>query len=309
VDAVTLTHTVEEIVAFKCPVWIIPGNHDAVSVKGGRFTVEAFGAMGRDHIHFLNSGEPLPFGELLKFWPIAYMPVNATRDALGRIKLQTRTDETNILLFHNSVKGCRHIGWKCDDGLLPAEVCAGFDWVFGGHFHDTQMFGAKDRGMYLGAPMQHHFGDVGRQAGYWLLAFDDKKRCEREFIPGGAPEFHMFKSLVEAEGEKIKTGDFIRFELRATKPDWEAMKPKVKAVCNGFEARGIRADYKHDPIYHHEARMGEAKTERAATLTMDEAVANYVELPGVVTGDLDRERLKRLGREALMAARSRYGSS
>jgi hypothetical protein len=92
------------------------------------------------------------------------------------------------------------------------------------------------------------------------------------------------------------------------------MKPKVKAACSALESIGIRADYKHDPIYHHESRMEEDKIEKAekakkaSMLTMDEAIVDYVDLPGVVMGGLDRERLKRLGREALMSARSRYGT-
>lgn len=304
VDAVTLTHTVEEIVQFKPPVFILPGNHDANSLKGGRFTVEAFGAMRRDGLKFLHSEEPLDFGGWLKFWPIAYMTADATRESLGRIRENLDTADTNVLLFHNSIIGCTHIGWKCDDGLRPAEVCARFDWVLAGHFHTTQRFGKKDRGMYLGAPMHHHFGDVGRPAGFWKFTFHPNGKREELFIQSDAPHFYQYDSL-DAKLSAVP-GDFVRYRVRATHPEWEAIRPAARALCAELEMKGVRADVKHDPIYHHESRM-KTKTARAEALSLDAAVAQYVEMTGVVAGVLDKERLKTLGRDALSAVRGGHG--
>lgn len=304
VDAVTLTHTVEEIVQFHCPVGILPGNHDANSLKGGRFTVEAFGAMKRDGLRFLHSEEPLDF-DWLKFWPVAFMPVDPTRAALNRIRDRLNRDETNVLLFHNSIIGCTHIGWKCDDGLRPAEVCARFDYVLAGHFHTHQLFGKRKQGMYLSAPMHHHFGDVGREAGFWIFTFHENGRRDELYIKSDAPRFYIYSDL--AAKVTGVPGDFVRYILRCTHPEWEALAPQARAVCAALEHKGIRADFKHNPIYHHESRLSSATVERAKALSLEEAVAQYVDMPGVVLGKLDKERLKEIGREGLSAARGGHG--
>src|ERR1041384_6049884 len=53
VDAVTLTVTVDCIVSVPVDIYILPGNHDAVSTEGGRFTVEAFAKMKCGHVRYL----------------------------------------------------------------------------------------------------------------------------------------------------------------------------------------------------------------------------------------------------------------
>lgn len=305
VDAVTLTHTVEEVVKFPCPTYILPGNHDAVSIRGGRFTVEAFGAMGRENIKYIDGGK-LRLGGV-NFWPLPYMPAGETRQRLDSIRSGLDPEQPNVLLFHNSILGCTHIGWKCDDGLEPEEVCKGFDWVLSGHFHDTQRFGPGEIGMYLGAPMHHHFGDVGRPAGFWLFDFKGKKRTEK-FIQTEAPQFYQYDDL-DAKVNAM-AGDYVRFRITATHADWALMKLKAKGLITRLESEGVRADCKHDPIYHHESRIGDVakKRSKAAAMSMDEAVAKYVSADGVEMGGLDRERLKAIGREALAAVRGERGT-
>lgn len=309
VDAVTLTHSVAGVVKFPCPVYILPGNHDAVNIRGGRFTVEAFGAMGRDHIHYIGAPEPLAFGNVV-FWPCAYAPAADTKATLAAMRARLDKSKTNVLLFHNSVLGCKHIGWTCDDGLEPEEVCEGFDWVLSGHFHDTQRFGPDGIGMYMGAPMHHHFGDVGRPAGFWVFNFNDKIKGKRseEWIESNAPKFHTFDRL-DAK-VSVNTGDYVRFKVSATSADWAAVLPQAKALVSALSMKGIRADFKHDPIYHHEARMRMPSAKAGkAKMTLDRAIADYVGMDGVVVGGLDPERLKAIGREALAAVRSRHGTT
>lgn len=309
VDAVTLTHSVSAVVAFPCPVYILPGNHDAVNVRGGRFTVEAFGAMGRDHIHYIGRPKPLRFDNTV-FWPVAFMPAEETKKVLGEIRGNLNPSDTNVLLFHNSVLGCTHIGWTCDDGLEPEEVCEGFDYVLSGHFHDTQRFGPGGIGLYMGAPMHHHFGDVGRPAGFWMMNFGRTKgKRTEEWIESNAPKFHTYDDL--AAKVTAAPGDYVRFKISATHADWARMLPQAKAVCSALASKGFRADFKHDPIYHHEARMRmpSAKASKSAKMSLDKAISDYVGMEGVVVGGLDPERLKTIGREALAAIRSRRGTT
>jgi hypothetical protein len=107
------------------------------------------------------------------------------------------------------------------------------------------------------------------------------------------------------------TGDYVRFKINATHADWAAILPQAKAVCSALSMKGIRADYKHDPIYHHEARMRmpSAKATKSAKMSLERAIMDYIGMDGVVVGGLDPERLKAIGREALAAVRSRRGTT
>lgn len=301
-DPVTLTETAKALSQFT-EVYLLPGNHDAASLKGGRFTVEAFGALNKS-FRVIGMGEPEPMKvrPWLHFWPLAFMPMSETKEALAKIRVKLDPEATNVLLFHNSVEGARHLGWVCDDGIDGDELCEGFDWVISGHFHDHQEFG-DGVGMYLGAPMHHHFGDVGRKAGYWLIEFNDEGERSDTFIDPGLPHFHIVSDL-ETKAMAAKRGDYVRIEVHATHADWVAIKPKAEETCARLRADGVRADYKHKPIYHHKTRLKKAKGK--AKLSLDDALDQYVEAADVVVGGLDPKQLKRVGREILAAARGSH---
>src|SRR5690606_29453075 len=130
----------------------------------------------------------------LNFWPVEYSPMERAKDLIGACRERAKKQSgSNVLLMHQSVLGCTHIGWICDDGLSPEEVCEGFDWVFTGHFHDPQNFGPNKKGLNLGAPMHHRFDDAGRKAGFWYVRFEEDGSAKRVFIDGGCPNFHSIK--------------------------------------------------------------------------------------------------------------------
>lgn len=302
VDPVTLTHIVEEVVSWPFNTYILPGNHEANSLRGGRFAVEAFGVMGRDHLFVIgNDVEPVIIDDWLNFWPIAFMPVGATKRRIEAIRGKINKKCTNVLLMHNSVLGANHQGWTCDDGLLVEEVCNGFNWTLSGHFHTPQKFGGT--GLYLGAPMHHHYGDVGRKAGWWIMDFCGGD-LKRKFIDGAAPRFHILDGIDKKTASKISKGDYARIEINATSEDWVKMKPEVKAYCAALDEKGINSSFRHIPIARHGMRMASSKT---AAMTLDEAVAKYPETASVEIGSLDKKKLKSIGLEALQAARGEYG--
>jgi len=306
VDAVTLTHTIQALTATTVPMYIMAGNHDANSIRGGRFTVEAFGVMEHERIRFLDS-EVAP-RKWLQFLPVPFMPIKETEEKIAEARKLCAKDVTNVLLFHNSVLGCDHLEWTCDDGLDPDELCDGFDWVIGGHFHTSQEFGKDKRGMYLGAPMHHHFGDRGRTAGFWIIEFTEGGKRATKYIESETPRFHVTQDMVVNPG--WKAGDYVRIEVEATHAEWPKIKPKAKAFCEALKDEAIRASYKHKPIYHHKKRLtGDAKTKDAAVkLTLGQAITEYVDASAVVTKGLDKKQLKKIGKEALEAVRGEHGA-
>lgn len=315
VDAVTLTHTVSAIVNLKQNVYILPGNHDANSVRGGRFTVEAFGAMDVPRIQVIGEkpghrleavvGKGYSRGTWL-LHPVAFKPAEEMMKEIRAIqeKLEDDDKQFNALFIHGSVIGAHHLAWQCDEGLDPDAICEGFDIVLAGHFHEHQTFG--DCGMYLGAPMHHHFGDAGRLAGFWIIEFGPKGRVDKKFIPSNAPSFHALGSL-KAEIESVKPRDYLRYILEATHAKWAKVKPKAQAHCEALKSKGIRADFKHKPIYHHEARLTKTAGTVFSGLSMESAIVEYIKSSGVKTADLDGKRLKKMGLEALAKARTVHG--
>lgn len=310
VDAITLTATVGAISAFTKPVRIVAGNHDAVSTKGGRFTVEAFGLMGNENVKYIKFGRNFIPEPWLKFWPLEYCGQETARAALAKIRSRLDPSVQNILLLHHSILGCTHIGWTCDDGLTPEEATEEFKATFSGHFHTHQKFGVGGCGMYLGAPLHLRVEDEGRLAGYWIVSFHKDGSIERDFIDGGCPRFHTiswpWKGDKELSG--IVKNDYIRFEFQATQTEWQAGKEALLAMVERLNGAGYRASFKHKPVYHHTVRsvgtVAGAAAFSSAAASPEVAADAYVDSADVDTTGLDIKYLKRIGRAALENARS-----
>jgi hypothetical protein len=308
VDPVTLTVTVACIVALPVPVYILPGNHDSNSVRGGRFIVEAFGAMDKPHVHSLVTGVPVRPTSWLTLWPMAFAPVEPSMEALAAIRAKMG-DGLNVLLAHHSIMGCKHMNWTCDDGMDPGELCEGFHAVFTGHFHDHQRFGPELQGMYLGAPMHHKYDDAGRGAQYWLVKFIEDAPAPRvKPIDPGLPRFHLIDAPDGAVPEDAKPGDFVRWRVRATADDWARLAGPLMELVAAANAAGFRADYRYKPIPTTAVRLaGSEVAEPGMELDglkpapLEDQIAAYV--GHVAPSGADAEMLVRLGREILGEAR------
>jgi DNA repair exonuclease SbcCD nuclease subunit len=317
VDAVTLTHTVQAIVEL-CEaghqVYLLPGNHDANSVTGGRFIVEAFGAMNKDNIHVIGehpgqSVETDVSDKVLAFWPIAFKTISETRTELEDIRQILDKQKYNVLLMHNSVSGAVHLGWECDDGLDPDEVCAGFDLVYSGHFHRHQHFGSN--GMYVGSPMQHNYGDVGSNGGCWLVEFTKqprkKTKVKQTFVELNSPCFHIFSDLKEFKKAELKSGDYARLEVSMAHAEWVESKTGYYAVCDNWKKKGVNAEVRYIPTYHHESRLEGSTDGDMDGLSLEKAIATYVHTSDVVTEGLSKSDLIVIGRRILNEIKMEQG--
>jgi len=296
VDAVTLTHTVEAIVNLPCEVYILPGNHDASSITGGRFTVEAFASMRKKNIHCLQRpevGTAIHINEWLRFYPVPFSTAevaNAHIEACQQEIADHKQPGQDILLLHHSIIGCEHLGWKCDQGLDSELICEGFDAVWAGHFHRHQRFGPDLNGMYLGAPMHHDFGDVGRGAFLWRMVIRpdeiEKTKVEVPMMPRFyTARFNLADKSWSGDDPtetSLKIGDFWRDEIMATHDQWAEFKPSLLERAKELEAMGVRYSSKHRPIRSHEERLTEGDDE-TAVMTLEKQVKRYVD--AAWTGD------------------------
>jgi DNA repair exonuclease SbcCD nuclease subunit len=308
VDPVTLTHTMQILVKNDDKlIYILPGNHDASSVKGGRYIVEVCTAIDKDHIHVIHD-EPFVLdgiGVGVRFWPMAFKSIGQNIEDLQGIRERDEASISgaanyDVLLMHNSIIGAKHLNWVCDNGLDSDALCLGFDRVYSGHFHDHQKFGKN--GMYVGAPMHHHFGDVGRAATCVVTEFKEDKISDK-IVNVGGPRFHAFNNIDKNNlDDSVRSGDYVRLNIEATQADWVGLKPGIEALFDEWSDLGLNLSYVHKPIYHHESRIDNLDFD-SGDITLDHAVSNYVDSVNLVDFDLDSAKLKEIGFELLGIAK------
>jgi DNA repair exonuclease SbcCD nuclease subunit len=296
VDGVTLSETTKCVaeLAAEVPVYILGGNHEASSVRGGRFNVEALAELPGVTV-FSRPGLTSIGPKWLDIYACPFAAIEENRASVNAMRQSLKSKRKNVLLFHNSVVGCRHLAWVCDDGIGADELCEGWDDVIAGHFHTRQKFGACGR--YLGAPMQHSFGDRDDRRGIYAVKFTKDASTKFTFIPSEQPEFHVIENswkVGDVDGLARK-GDYVRFEIESTSSEWKIIEPEAAATVETLKSRGVHAQYRHKPIYHHTVRV--ASSDAMEGMSGPELISGYVDSPEVVVGDLDIEILKTLGRE------------
>lgn len=123
-------------------------------------------------------------------------------------------------------------------GAVPADVGRALSdlrperWkrVFLGDVHDPIKL---ERGVqYIGAPMQHHFGDAGGERGVWIL---NTKSGEATFVENTiSPRFHKMTS--KALLPDIRKRDFVRVSVE------DPVKARAIAALAGKRTRWVESD-------------------------------------------------------------------
>jgi DNA repair exonuclease SbcCD ATPase subunit len=290
-DPITLVETVK--VMQERGTWkVLPGNHDANSLTGGRFNVEIFALLG-DRFELLGGDYDLSDSWQMHAVPFASIEENARQ--IAEIQAMLDPSRSHLLFMHNAVIGCKVDGnFRCDShGLRAANICKGFRKVIAGHFHSHQRFGKV--GMYLGAPMQHRYSDEGEERGVWEFVLADDGTLTERFIPLALPKFWTI-APGQAPPDKVRAGDYVRIEAHATNAEWAATSGDVKDTVASLEAAGLMASAKHVPAYQHDRRLEDADA-TFLTMTLSRLAELYVDMPDVELGSLDRETVLRVGRE------------
>jgi predicted phosphodiesterase len=307
VDPITLRRAMNAILylANEHPVYILAGNHEAASkVNVGSYVPEVFKELSDiTKVSYMTDGDLCTIGNV-RFWALPWYPLSeycgehlvalrAVRDGF-----KSKEKKTDVLLTHQSVVGSVHAGWVCDDGIKSAELEDGWDYVFAGHFHDSQSFGK--RGEYVGAPMQHHFGDAGSERGVLIVDFKDRIKKTRTAIKVEqyiirSPQFHILdwgnKGAVEIAMDAIE-GDRIRIDIECTAAELAEQSDALKQYVDHWREHGVVATVRHKPVYHHEDRL-----ELDGPVTSEEVISKYIGLSN--TDGLDEKRLSDIGLGAL----------
>jgi len=293
VDAITLDLALESLVRLSdsTPVYLLSGNHEAVSVSVGRFLPQV-----ARHITNLRVMEK-PF-VLKEDTDVEFFPVNwCTSDlAKERILGFRRRRKKSILLLHHAINGGFSGGWKCDGELSLEDIGTDWEVVFSGHFHEPQSLG---NGLihYVGAPMCHSFSDLDRDRGVIIF---DTERSEITRVGTEHPRFYVFDySDMKSKGldlSILKPGDLVRIDITATNSEYIKEKVLLDEILNKISITGATAKIAYNPKPDIINRLSEVRGGGLYRAIIDSYLdAGY--------GEDDREELSKMGNLYLEAAR------
>jgi len=297
-DALTLKTGVSALRRLwgKATTVIIPGDHDAYDAEARHYTIDVLE-------HGVISGWWQPLGSPRRFYAMPYMPEASARQFLADVPAREKAE--SILLMHQTVLGAQAGAWTAEQGLRPEELA---EWwaVLSGHFHTSQDFLPTNRYWYLGAPMQHNFGDGGEVRGFWDVEID-AVGLRRTLVPVRAPQFHTLEQRAGTANAAFDlspagyAGDYLRLIMSVSgglSSELESkMDAQVQELCDGG-VRGVKVSWQVDQI---EQKRRLQSVDSTAVLNLSEVLKDYVGVRGEPSRAAE---LTRVGLETLEAVRA-----
>lgn len=183
-------------------VVVLVGNHDSYLRTPAINSAQIF--------HGLADVMDEPFVEP----PFAFLPWMEEPEAIkAAVKKLAKNKEARFLCTHLMLKGAVPAEVGYDPAILMPER---WDGILLGDVHDPVRLEFKygdqqTDAQYVGSPMQWHFGDAGGKRGFWILDTSFAPGMDVTFVPNhAAPEFHIVRTLKDAQKLKPKSGDFVR---------------------------------------------------------------------------------------------------
>lgn len=238
-DAITLKMAVEAVAELnqRHRVILVPGNHEAGDAACRHYVLDGFAQLadvavvGTDGQWFDTVNGP-------RVYAMPYLPRARATDVLRR--LVDSSERPDLLLLHQTITGGRVGGWEAKDGLDPELLNAVSPTVLSGHFHTPQQVGEAIT--YLGAPLQHHFQDVGESRGFWDISLGDEIQAEMVAIEG-APRFHVAQWITSGQPPvlELSPGDYIKLLVQGPKSAVDKLMPQARLLCERFKSdAGVR---------------------------------------------------------------------
>jgi DNA repair exonuclease SbcCD nuclease subunit len=221
---------------------MIPGNHDDEARSDGETSIDVFSEIpgvdifkeyGFDveHIHE-NPGTSSSTMISIGIGWVAYHPdVEVMRARIKRVseiradRLRTFGDMGCIFIMHHGVD--KIIPGIPDAGLTVSDLPVEFDWIFCGDYHHHREI-IPGKAWFVGAPLQHNFGDTGENRGYLILDLDTGK--VEQHVINSTPEFVTLRVTGNPPVNELVCTDHAKTKLSPYKDNF------VRIVCDN-EAR------------------------------------------------------------------------
>lgn len=276
-------------------VAVVPGNHEAGDARGLHYSLDAFKEIG---VWVAKGGGSSAPSWIPDVACIPYMPDN---DAIKLLHSLADCSDPPIVLMHQTIQGAREGSWISPHGI-PLGILETFPQVISGHFHTHQKL--TDSIWYLGAPLQHNFGDQGETRGFWDLQIgDDRKIHSADLIASDVPLFLEidWPEMSSADDrESILSGiegGYLRVRVADTVGSMSNL-ADAEELCSmamsELGARYARAVHIPSPEPHRD------RLQVKGSRTWDAAISGYLDVCDV-TGET-RSILDELGRELVRDA-------
>lgn len=173
----------------------------------------------------------------------ALVPWNDNRsEYVAALSAATKTADAKFLMSHGIIKGAvpdPEIGFDVD--LFAPHLWKG---VWMGDVHGPiDGIGGKKNVHYVGAPMQHHFGDAGGDRG--VVVLNTKTGSHERILNPVSPKFHILRSIEECVDWSERAGwdgvqhDYVRIDIptdAALATEW---RNKLLEQCHWVESTAV----------------------------------------------------------------------
>lgn len=303
VDAVTLKLVTSTLVGIQergLRVLLVPGNHEASDAACRHFTLDQYASMnfwvaGQQDGEQVGIVEPVPG---FRIAAIPFLPVARFTEILDNTMAANKFD---LLLIHQTIQGGAVGNWVCPDGVSPAVLESFAKNTLSGHFHSPQDI--TKNVSYLGAPVQHSFGDRDDARGFWDIEFTGTE-VKRIKVKVASPTFHELEWITSErppDMSAIPQGSYINVKVIGPKTAvdklWTTAEHWASEEKQQLEARLLKLT----PVTDNEPTRRRASLQTSDERpTWDTVVSRY--LSGTDCTGLNRDRLEQLGKELITDA-------
>jgi len=276
-----IMHRMKDL-AKKYPLLLVPGHHDLYMWSSNPVLLEMLAGFS-DQILVVDKPMWINDNRFCNI-PIYAEPCTRKVSELNeRLKnLKTNIQDGPIFLAHQDILGMHYGGFVVEQGLDADLLSHKFRWSFIGHYHHPE--NVKDNVISAGAPLQHNFGDVGVNPGWWILHLADNgfEHDYTDFVENHfSPRFFSL-NFKEDEEVGIIPGDAGR--------DFYRIKIEGKSIPEGLD------QIRWKRISH--SAIGQARKRSTISFSdkKEDIIEKYVKARA---GDLDKKRLIEMGRKYL----------
>lgn len=278
-----IMHEMQKL-AEKYPLLLVPGHHDLYMWSSNPVLMNMLAEFS-DQIVVVDKPMWIKDSRFFNIPIYAEPCTRKVKELNERLKnLETNIQDGPIFIAHQDILGMHYGGYVVEQGLDAEFLSNKFRFSFIGHYHHSEE--VKDNVVSVGAPLQHNFGDIGENPGWWIIKIDDTghefDHENIEFIENDfSPRFYNL-NLKEDWIGGIIPGD--------PKKDFYRIKVEGKNVPEGLE------QIRWKRISHTVAGQSRRRSTISFSDKKEDIIEKYVKARA---GDLDHKRLMEMGRKYL----------
>jgi DNA repair exonuclease SbcCD nuclease subunit len=276
----------DEIVKFKqlkLDLYMLVGNHDQASRDGTTHSLHGL----YDKAHVIGEPKWISTKSGISILGIPYMEDKEQIKSL--ISQAPKYTKNRLFLGHLGVQGMRvgsdFVYSNPFDVSVDDLSCSEFDRGFMGHYHEA-MQEISSNFMYVGAPLQHSWSDVGQERGFLVYDLDSD---EVTMVPLKAPKFIQVKES-RLKNFKYLEGNFIRITSNRIWDELEKQELRDSSNARSIEVEVTLPEQANEDVPRISLNPSMAPIELIKTYVKSDLVDKY---------DLDENYLIQIASEVL----------